>query len=40
VLTTPSRATLSILTDNDSKPHARAPVTLIATLAQLQHSLA
>jgi hypothetical protein len=40
VLTPPSRATLSILADDDPKPHAGATVTPIAALAQLQHPLA
>jgi hypothetical protein len=35
MLTPPSPAALSILTDNDPKPDAGATVTLIATLAQL-----
>jgi hypothetical protein len=40
VLTPPSRATLSILADDDPKPHACTTVTVIATLAQLQHAIA
>jgi hypothetical protein len=34
VLTPPSRTALSILSDDDPKPHAGATVAFIATLAQ------
>jgi hypothetical protein len=36
----PSRSPLPIFTDNDSQPHAGAPVTILAALAQSQHALA
>jgi hypothetical protein len=40
MLTPPSRAPLSILTDNDPKPHTGATVALIAPFTQLQHAVA
>jgi hypothetical protein len=35
----PSRASLPIFTDKDSKPHTGATVTIFATLTQLQHAI-
>jgi hypothetical protein len=39
VFTPPRGAALPIFTDNDAKPDASAPITIIATLTQLQHAL-
>jgi len=39
MFTAPSRAALPIFTDEDSKPHARATVTVLAALTQFQHPI-
>jgi hypothetical protein len=39
VFTPPSRVALPIFTDEDSEPHARATVAVLAVLAQSQHAI-
>src|SRR5947199_3674734 len=39
MFTPPSRASLPIFTDEDTKPNARATVAVLATLTQLQHAI-
>jgi hypothetical protein len=39
MFTPPSRAALPIFTDEDSKPHAGAPVVAFAALTQFQHPI-
>src|SRR5256886_3147617 len=39
IFTPPSGAALPIFTDNDSQPHARATVAVLAALTQFQHAI-